>query len=163
MMMLQLDSDPLRQLHDIVAAPAASWWPLAWGWWLLLLLLGSGLVLLMRWLWQRWQRRRWQRLGLQLLQTSATDLRSINQVLKRVCLQYFDAASVAPLQGKAWATFLLRQLPAEQQQAWQQRLPELLEQLYRGQHQPQQVEHYQQFAQLWLRHALPPAAGGADV
>jgi hypothetical protein len=37
-------NDPLAQLRDIHLPTEVSWWPLAWGWWLLIGLAGTALI-----------------------------------------------------------------------------------------------------------------------
>lgn len=41
---MSTDAASLANLHDIVLPPSVSWWPLAWGWYLLSALLLVGLA-----------------------------------------------------------------------------------------------------------------------
>ena len=54
-------NDPLAQLRDIHLPAEVSWWPLAWGWWLLIALAGAALVWLIWVLLKRYQSRLYRR------------------------------------------------------------------------------------------------------
>ena len=60
--------DPLQQLHDIVEAQAIGSWPLAVGWWLLILVSLALLCLLCGWLYRRHTRLYWKRQALKELE-----------------------------------------------------------------------------------------------
>lgn len=115
--------DPLTQLQDIHLPEPVGWWPLAWGWWLLIAL---ALVLLALALW-RWQvrryRQRYRREALALLahiyhdsqsnQSEATTrrhyLQQVNQLLRRTALTALPQSvqpEVAGLSGQRWLEFL---------------------------------------------------------
>ncbi|MDX1524706.1 MAG: DUF4381 domain-containing protein [Pseudidiomarina maritima] len=157
--MIWLDNgNPLETMHDIVAAPAAHWWPLAPGWWVLTLLV-LVVFISVSWLsWRAWQRRRPQRAALkQLKQSPADSLGQLNLQLKQAALGYFPRSQIGALQGALWWQFLAQQLPPRQQQ----QLAELLQQGPQLSYQkapltPQQLADYQRFALLWVQHALPP-------
>ena len=51
---MSADAASLANLHDIVVPPPVSWWPLAWGWYLL----GALLLAALAWGLVRW--RRWR-------------------------------------------------------------------------------------------------------
>lgn len=100
-------------LHDILAAPPAAFWPPAPGWWLLALLL---LSLLIAGAWQglrsvRLRRRRARILSeLDDLATYSPDqvATQVSMLLRRVALMRFTRHEVAPLSGNAWLAFLDR-------------------------------------------------------
>jgi hypothetical protein len=54
-------NDPLAQLRDIHLPAEVSWWPLAWGWWLLIALAGAALIGLIWMLLKRHQSRLYRR------------------------------------------------------------------------------------------------------
>lgn len=54
-------NDPLAQLRDIHLPAEVSWWPLAWGWWLLISLAGAALIGLIWTLLKRYQGRLYRR------------------------------------------------------------------------------------------------------
>ena len=117
-------SDPLAQLHPLHNPPPIGWWPLAWGWWALIVL---GVVLIMTiglLLWRKHRRtlhNRYRTEGLQLLaEALATHgnsdpiayLHELNSILKRVALvtygedAMFNNTTVPALHGNDWVAFL---------------------------------------------------------
>ena len=127
-------ADALSQLRDIhMPADTTGFWPLAPGWWALILLL----VAIAGWLlWRYIKKKQLQRhinAALKeldrchetLLQQEAlaakgsptADLNKarldyvngVNAVLRRVALLHFPASTVASLSGKAWTDFIARQ------------------------------------------------------
>jgi hypothetical protein len=156
-----IDQQPLAALHDIVAAPAASWWPLAPGWYAAALLVLLMVVLSSRALWHYYQRRRLRKLALRALRLPFTDFNAITLTLKQACLGYFDPQQIARLSGPQWFAFLQQQLPS----GVQAKHAATLEQLQQTAYQPSSAagcELYQGFARLWLRHALPPRSNRHD-
>jgi len=105
---------PLRDIH---LPEAISWWPLAPGWWgiIILVLVLIGLFFLGRAIYRRGQLRREARKALQDIQAQykihqddrllAADLSTL---LRRVTLSYTPRADVASLTDDAWLYFLDR-------------------------------------------------------
>lgn len=104
---------PLRDIH---LPEAISWWPLAWGWWLLLVLGCAALFGV--WWWWRGQRRRYQRLDsasyalMRLQQKYPLDspelLRELSVLLRRIAISQYGR-EISGLTGKAWLEFLNQQ------------------------------------------------------
>jgi len=104
---------PIRDLH----LPAAiGWWPLAPGWWVVIVLLGVGLVFLLRkWL-HSYSRGSARRLALRQLDLYSRDYLShlngvligtqLSELLRRTMLAYAPRADVAGLTGEAWLKWL---------------------------------------------------------
>ena len=110
--------DPLAALKPLREPPAIDWWPLAPGWWLLLVLcLGAIGVLTYLWFRAR-QRTAYRRQALQRLamlqaehardQDHSEFLSQVNALLKRVALIAFPGREVARLHGDRWLDFLNR-------------------------------------------------------
>ncbi|HET8816930.1 MAG TPA: DUF4381 domain-containing protein [Pseudidiomarina sp.] len=153
-------SDTLAEMNDIVSAPAASWWPLAPGWYVIaclaLILLGGTLWIV----WRRWQQRRMQRAALrQLAQLSATEPAVITALLKQALLAYYPRADIASLHGAAWWQFLQERLSVRAAQRWQHVIDELARTHYSGTTETALVHEYQRYAQFWIQRALPPTGG----
>lgn len=101
-------------LRDIHLPEAISWWPLAWGWWVLIVLLLM-LVGLGAWFWyQRQQRLSAVQQALKELdqyEQQWTDdpqrlLQAVSGLLRRVAMTYHPRKTVAGLTGQQWVTFL---------------------------------------------------------
>lgn len=102
----------LSRLRDVVPPEAPSWWPPADGVWVLVAIL-LALVFLGFATWRRRRRANaYRRAGLALLATAET-VRDVDVVLKRVALAVFPRATVAPLYGPEWASFLRRTGPGD--------------------------------------------------
>ena len=98
-------------LHDIVPAPAAGFWPPAPGWWIVtgvFLLLG---YFLLRRLVRYWHQHRMQTRLMQELERISTKqpeqvVTDISKLLRRVALASYARDEVACLNGDAWLCFL---------------------------------------------------------
>lgn len=112
-----MDSEELlAQLADIRLPEPIGWWPLAPGWWvvIVLLLIASGFA--MRSYKQIRDRKRLLSFALAELERGLDEgsdqenvltlVNRVNTVLRRVALYHFPHASVASLSGAQWAEFL---------------------------------------------------------
>lgn len=116
-------AEALSQLADIHNPQPVGWWPLAPGWWVLIVLLAA-LALYGLWrLMLRMQRARRLKQAEQALneyhqqlQSAGSDdmqqrllyVNNVNSVLRRVALAHFPHDQVAGLSGDAWVDFLRR-------------------------------------------------------
>jgi len=156
--------DPLAQLKDIHLPEPVSWWPLAWGWWLLI-----GLLLVLSvtglWLWLRHRRRnRYRHQALAKLEQAyqayletgdtAGYLQNLNQLLRRALLSAWPAPEnqrLTTLSGEHWLAFLDASLPGKTNDFSQGVGRALLA----GPYQPQpqaDVEALHKLGQEWLKH-----------
>lgn len=157
--------DPrLQDMQDIIAAPAASWWPLAPGWYALAAT-ALTLVLVTSWLlYRRYQERRMQRAALQQLQqlTATASIAELTHLLKQTTQAYFPNHALVSLPTAKWHAFLLQQLSNSAQARYSELLDEIAAQAYqdpsRQTTQPYGAlqQRYYQFVKHWLKHALPP-------
>lgn len=111
-------ADPvsLQNLNDIALPEAVAWWPLANGWYYLIVLV----LIILTWssyLWiKRWINNRYRRTALSQLQVlvsdihdpekRATGLRQLPILLKRTALSVYPRTQLASLTGKEWHDFL---------------------------------------------------------
>lgn len=102
------DPTSLDRLHDLVLPPAAPWWPLAPGWYVLfgLLLLSVG------WLawrgWQRWRADAYRRAALREL-AALQGAPQVAELLRRTALAVVPRPVVAAMTGTRWADWLSMQ------------------------------------------------------
>ena len=109
---------PLRDLH---LPEAVGWWPLAPGWWLLILLGAIAVTWLLLRSWRRWRFNAARRHALALLQEVETDYladrnpvrlgRRVSELLRRAMLAYAPREEVAGLTGENWLQWLDQGLP----------------------------------------------------
>ena len=104
--------DWLAQLAPPHAPPPVGWWPLAPGWWGLLLLLVAALVGL--WLWYRRPAQRLRRSGLRELATiesttvgDAALAQALEHLVRRYAVARYGRDAVAGLSGSRWLAFAI--------------------------------------------------------
>ena len=119
--------DPLAALRDITAPEAISWWPLAPGWWLLILLALAAIALLAQRLWHHYRSNLYKRTALALLgqlsqqfaqqRNAPAALADCLEILRRVARHRRDLHTALPLSGGEFITALnrLAALPSSQQ------------------------------------------------
>ena len=112
-----MEGDPLQQLRDVHLPPDPSWWPPAFGWWLLALLLLVALIWACRQLINHYKRRAPSRAAKAQLadlyhryqagEINASEyLHSGNELLKRLMVRAYQQTGYARLSGDAWLRVL---------------------------------------------------------
>lgn len=107
----------LTQLKDIHNPAAPTIWPLAPGWYVVIILLLSGFIIAISYYWVKvYRRQRYRKMALaELLQLESTVsqaddisqiIATLAMLLKRTALAAYPSALVAGLTGTAWLTFL---------------------------------------------------------
>jgi hypothetical protein len=113
------NSDPLNALRDIHLPNAISWWPLAPGWYVLIVLSILACTICCFYIAQRRKQGLAKREALILLNIymqnyanrqagTQQSTASLNELLRRVALAYYPRVEVASLSGKSWIDFLNR-------------------------------------------------------
>ena len=148
-------------LADIHLPPVPGYWPLAWGWWLCILIVLVGFVFFMvkfRQHKQQQQARKEALIHLKDLHNPAK-FSEINLLLRQTAMSYYPRQHVASLTGQHWLAFLDSQLADKHRgfvalsENWQQ-----------GLFSPQGLEQYAfnncyQQAAVWLKKAQFPTKG----
>lgn len=142
-------------LHDIVDNYSTSWWPLAWGWWLIVLVVAGALTAAAFLLYKRHQKQRPKRLALAALQQPAHSISDLNLRLKQAALLYYPRDQVANLHGDSWFTFLTNSLPEQRRAEFKQAFIEYSYVQYQP-HEHSTVESYKILLQRWVGLAWPP-------
>jgi hypothetical protein len=104
---------PLRDLH---LPEAIGWWPLAPGWWFLIMILLAGIVYLSYRSIQKWRRNAMRRVALMELSRIQREYKKgvdeitlaieLSELLRRTMLAYAPRIEVAGLTGKRWLQWL---------------------------------------------------------
>jgi len=102
---MTLNARSLEDLRDIVMPEPVSWWPLAPGWWILLVVFSIGVVMVVIRMAKRWHADAYRRAALRELD-SATNVMAIADILKRTALCASPRSGVASLSGAAWCEWL---------------------------------------------------------
>lgn len=143
-----MNSDPasLDRLRDIVELAPVSWWPLAPGWWMLLIVVTVGGTMLGWQAWRRWTGNAYRRAALAEL-GAATKLEDVSILLKRTALHAFPRSEIAQLSGDAWCRWLAEtgaiEVPAGVHKS-------LAEEVFKGEPAPLDNEILA-FAAQWIR------------
>lgn len=148
--------DPLANLHPLRAPDPIGWWPLAPGWWMLLLagiILAATLAYLLR---KRYRKNAYRRRALLQLQSLQRDylaksdaglyLSQINALLKSAALLAYPRTEVAAQHGRTWREFLNRSLPPAEQLP-----PTFDDAVYQKTRSEIDVVHVHRAAQHWIR------------
>lgn len=108
--------DPLSELRDIHLPEPIHSWPIAPGWWILLLLILFSLISAIKFLRRRWKNNRYRRSGQQQLKQLLQEyqlhqdprqyLKRFSELMKRIALACFPRERVASLSGEEWVAFL---------------------------------------------------------
>lgn len=89
-------------------------WPLAWGWWVLIIVSLMAIVGLIIWIRHYYTSRVFLRLAIREVQNISNDSSDLkaacNQILKRTFMSYFPVDTVAQLHGEKWSRFIQNQL-----------------------------------------------------
>ena len=117
--------DPLASLHPLRQPELVGWWPLATGWWLVIILATLSLAGLCYWLVQRYRANAYRRQALHQLDLLHSEYRQagdsveyagkVNALLKRVALMAYPEADIAARHSESWQAFLNEQLQPDMQ------------------------------------------------
>lgn len=115
-------NDPLADLKDIHLPGAISWWPLAPGWWLLILTIVL-LIIATSYCYYLWKKRAYRRMALHELEalfannTTVSDLHYLETVatlIRRTAIAGSTNNQLAHWQGSQWQEYLQQQMPEDQ-------------------------------------------------
>lgn len=135
----------LRNLHDITEPAAVSLWPLAPGWWLLIVVgTAAALVIVLRWH-AHLKRTAYRRAALAELNV-ATTTAEVAAIIKRTALVGCGRAEVASLTGTDWVQWLQH---STNQELEQQVADDLTTAIYQGNQPPN--EALLRFASVWIQ------------
>ena len=151
--------NPQMPIAEIHTPQAISMWPLAYGWWILLAIT----VLLLVTIIYQWRKRKAARLAQQLALIELANINlndfaageQINAILKRAAMHYFGREHIAPLSGAKWQNFLVNSLTRAGGKTTSPFDPSWVNFGYTPTVEAQKVIAFHQFAQLWVKQALP--------
>jgi len=150
-------ANPL-QLKDIHIPEQVSNYPIAYGWWLLAIIMLLTMTFIAVKLYKKSKIKRAQQQALKQLQNSPTMSNTeIITLLKWASMQYFSRTELASLYSNQFKQFLLQQLDKKYQQQFDKLSTKGFENQYQKFDQKSDAD-FLQGAILWLNHALPPKA-----
>ena len=152
-------------LSPAIAPDAPTWWPLAWGWWAVIVIAITLITLVFLIV----KRRKNNQIPKQEALSYFSNRQSSNRlspseaqrILRQAALSYFPREKVAGLAGDDWLKFLDTQLKkplfVAKQSQWQQALYQDAALMNDDQKKAQQ--QLVNDCETWLRKALPPKRG----
>lgn len=146
--------DPLSQLKDIHLPENIHHYPVALGWWILVIMLISSLIWALI-CYKKYRQKRWAKKQALKMITAAQNNSELLSCLKWVCLQYFPRENVAPLYGADFQLFLKNQLAEKYRDPFSQATLDNMINPYQKDIQPLSIE-LKQAASLFITKALPP-------
>ncbi|MEZ8491585.1 DUF4381 domain-containing protein [Vibrio splendidus] len=156
------------ELSPAITPSAPSWWPLAWGWWAVIVT-AIALIALVFFIVKRGQKNQYAKnkalACFRDSQPSNTLSPSAAQdIVRQAALSYFPRDKVAGLSGDDWLAFLDAQLAkplfAAKQSQWQQALYQ--DTALMSDEQKKAQQQLVNDCETWLRKALPPKRGRYD-
>ncbi|ACA87301.1 DUF4381 domain-containing protein [Shewanella woodyi] len=145
----------LQALKDIHTPAVVESWPIAPGYWLILLVSVSTLLFTVIWLKRRIQRSAAKRAA--LMELERLDIHNtnicveINTLIKRAALSYLPREDVAGLEGQAWYAWINSQVKQPLLE-----LEKLLDRRYQREPlTPDEAQRLKQITASWLKEALP--------
>ncbi len=114
--------DPTQlALRDLHLPETIGWWPLAYGWWLIIALALTGLGWMLFRAWRKWRFNAARRYAIRELKTVESEYlarrnpvllgQQVSELLRRGMLAYAPRHEVAGLTGESWLAWLDRGLP----------------------------------------------------
>jgi hypothetical protein len=149
-------------LKDIHLPEQITNYPVAYGWWLLAIIILMVTMFLLVKMRQRAKLKHHQQQALKQLKNSPNmGCSEVIALLKWAAIQYFSRAQLAKLYGEQLQQFLMQKLPIKHQQKFKQLSEQAFYEQYKepqSQSEPSNdsSQSFQQAAILWLTYALPP-------
>lgn len=151
-----LPANPLA-LKDIHLPEHITNYPIAYGWWILAILILLAIVLIVVKLKQNAKKNHVKKQALaQLKNNSDISNSELITLLKWAAMHYFSRVELAKLYGKSLQQFLLKQLPEKHRSHFIELSAQAFKNQYQAEAQNKIDTDFQQAVQLWLNQALPP-------
>ncbi|WNC69568.1 DUF4381 domain-containing protein [Thalassotalea nanhaiensis] len=156
--------DPLANLQDIHLPENIHGWPIAPGWWLILITVIAIAVFTYKKIAAKRKQNSVKRQAIKQL-TELDDLSTEQSIaiLKWVGMHYFSRDDVAALHGDKLLVFLTNKLANEQQASFIKLAENALMQQYRKSTHSLYSQEFQQAALLWVNQAIFIESKGADI
>lgn len=147
--------DPLADLKTIHLPEQINNYPLAYGWWILLVTL----LIIVVWALIKYRKHRQhcqaKKQAMQSLKENTLDTEQLISLIKWAAMQYFPREQIASLTGDALQAFLVSCLPIKQQQNFIVRFQPALEKRYQRDEPLDNNDDLAEAVMLWIKHALP--------
>jgi len=153
-----LPANPLA-LKDIHLPEQISHYPIAYGWWILAVLIIIVIILTIIKIKNTATRNQVKKQALSQLKNNVDiNNNELISLLKWAAMHYFSRVELAKLYGDSLQQFLVKQLPEKHQVNFTQLSKQAFKNQYQADFHNQVDNNFQQAIQLWLTQALPPRA-----
>lgn len=155
----------LGNLADVSLGQTPSIWPLAWGWWFVIIFVILALVGISWFVAAYIRKHKFQRKALKAINRITNNepqaLASLHAVLRSAVMHYFGSQQINSLQGESWQQFLQDKAKYTKKINGKSiaQLAELESSLY-TKDPTISVDDAKQVVKLWVQHCLPPAKSG---
>ena len=150
-----MQNNVLSQLKDIQTPEPVTWWPLAWGWWLIIVLTLVAIYGVIQLLIKRIENNKAKKQAIKMLKHIQNEphphktVIAINDILKRVMLVYITRENIASMNSKQWLDSLNSLTEAH-------KIPTRFSQLaYQPKCSAKDADEYFTAAENWLKNTLP--------
>lgn len=154
--------DPLAQLQDIHLPEQVHQYPLAYGWWILLLIIIMAIVVSIKKYFNYRKRCHAQKLATKNIVNNSLDTDQILATLKWAAIQYFPRQNIAKLTGEPLLQFFCQCLPIKHQNQFTGLIQTTFEQRYQAK-ESNNTDELKEAALLWLKCSLPPKQETIDL
>lgn len=153
-----LPANPLA-LKDIHVPEQITNYPIAYGWWILAVLILLAIVITIVKIKKSSKRNQVKKQALTQLKNNLNINNSeLISLLKWAAMHYFSRVELAKLYGDSLQQFLLKQLPEKHQKSFTELSEQAFENQYQASFHNEVDNSFQQATRLWLTQALPPVA-----
>ncbi|MFT5541349.1 MAG: hypothetical protein ACI97K_001923 [Glaciecola sp.] len=152
----------LEGLADVTLGSSPSIWPLAWGWWVLIILtivlIAALVIFVVKYRNKRRIKSRALAAIVQINESEPQALRKLHSILRAAVMHYYPAKNVCKLHGSAWQEFLVSKAKG-QKRITQQITAELmaLESSLYTKNSSISIADAKQSVTVWVQCCLPPS------
>lgn len=148
--------DPLANLQDIQLPEQIHNYPIALGWWILIMSIIALIIFITLKILKHKKKAKLQQQAITQLLSNEPNIENTLTILKWAALQYFPRQEIANLYGKSFQLFLTKQLPQKYKSEFEQLCANTLENRYQTSLNNDDIQNTHNAALLWLKQALPP-------
>ena len=148
--------DPLANLQDIQLPEQIHNYPIALGWWILIISIIALIIFITLKILKHKKKAKLQQQAITQLLSNDPNIENTLTILKWAALQYFPRQEVANLYGKSFQLFLTKQLPQKYKSEFERLCANTLDNRYQTNLKSEDIQNIHNAALLWLKRALPP-------
>lgn len=142
--------------HDITTPELISQFPIAIGWWCVLIVFIALSIFTFTAIKKYTAKRRIQKQAINAIELSSSTITQTIRTLKWAAMAYFPRQELAPLSGEKLFDYLAKKLPEDQKKKFTPHYESVIKSLYRKDNDTIIKVEFNRAAIAWLTYALPP-------